>query len=30
VIAFVGLVLVVGFAWLRRRAVRPITSAEEA
>ncbi len=30
VIAFVGLVLVVGFAWLRRRAVRPITSAKEA
>jgi ABC-type uncharacterized transport system involved in gliding motility auxiliary subunit len=30
VIALVGLVLVVGFAWLRRRAVRPITAAKEA
>jgi ABC-type uncharacterized transport system involved in gliding motility auxiliary subunit len=30
VIAFIGLVLVVGIAWLRRRAVRPITTAKEA
>ena len=29
-IALVGLVLVVGVAWLRRRAVRPITIAKEA
>ena len=29
-IALIGLVLVVGFAWLRRRAVRPITTAKEA
>jgi MYXO-CTERM domain-containing protein len=29
-IALVGLVLVVGIAWLRRRAVRPITTAKEA
>jgi ABC-type uncharacterized transport system involved in gliding motility auxiliary subunit len=30
VIALIGLVLVVGFAWLRRRAVQPITSGKEA
>jgi hypothetical protein len=29
-IAVLGLVLVVGIAWLRRRAVRPITTAKEA
>jgi ABC-2 type transport system permease protein len=29
-IAFVGLVLVVGIAWLRRRSVLPITTAKEA
>jgi ABC-2 type transport system permease protein len=29
-IAFVGLMGVVGIAWLRRRAVRPITTAKEA
>jgi ABC-2 type transport system permease protein len=30
VIALVGFGLVVGFAWLRRRSVRPITTAKEA
>jgi hypothetical protein len=29
-IAFVGLGLVIGIAWLRRRAVRPITGGKEA
>ncbi|HEX2687535.1 MAG TPA: Gldg family protein, partial [Kofleriaceae bacterium] len=29
-IAIVGLVLVIGIAWLRRRAVQPITTAKEA
>jgi ABC-2 type transport system permease protein len=29
-IAVVGLALVIGIAWLRRRAVRPITTAKEA